>query len=65
VAISAKLLDEGEHVVLSTRTHVKVLFGAPLVLPAKTYTLTDRRLIQRIVAGELHRISGRSSDDGT
>jgi len=32
VAISPKLLNEGEQVVLSTRTHVKVLFGAVLVL---------------------------------
>jgi uncharacterized membrane protein YdbT with pleckstrin-like domain len=32
VAISPKLLNEGEHVVVSTRTHVKVLFGALLVL---------------------------------
>ena len=32
MAISPKLLNEGEHVVLSTRTHVKVLFRAVLVL---------------------------------
>lgn len=32
VAISSKLLNEGEHVVVSTRTHVKVLLGALLVL---------------------------------
>ena len=30
--ISPKLLNEGEHVVLSTRTHVKALLGALLVL---------------------------------
>jgi uncharacterized membrane protein YdbT with pleckstrin-like domain len=32
VAISEKLLTEGESVVVSTRTHVKVLFGPLLVL---------------------------------
>lgn len=32
VAISPKLLNEGERVVLSTRTHVKVLLGPVLVL---------------------------------
>lgn len=32
VAIPEKLLNEGEHVVVSTRTHVKVLVGALLVL---------------------------------
>jgi uncharacterized membrane protein YdbT with pleckstrin-like domain len=32
VAISERLLNEGEHVVVSTRTHVKVLLGALLVL---------------------------------
>jgi uncharacterized membrane protein YdbT with pleckstrin-like domain len=32
VAFPAKLLNEGEHVVLSTRTHVKVLLGAVLRL---------------------------------
>ncbi len=32
VAISKKLLNEGEHVVLSTRTHVKVLFLPTVVL---------------------------------
>jgi uncharacterized membrane protein YdbT with pleckstrin-like domain len=37
VAISAKLLNEGERVVVSTRTHVKVLFGALLVLLATAF----------------------------
>jgi uncharacterized membrane protein YdbT with pleckstrin-like domain len=32
VAISPKLLNEGEHVVVSTRTHVKVLLGALIAL---------------------------------
>jgi uncharacterized membrane protein YdbT with pleckstrin-like domain len=32
VAISPKLLNEGEHVVLSTRTHVKALFVPVVVL---------------------------------
>ena len=32
MAFPAKLLNEGEHVVLSTRTHVKVLLGAVLKL---------------------------------
>jgi uncharacterized membrane protein YdbT with pleckstrin-like domain len=32
VAISERLLNEGERVVVSTRTHVKVLFGAFLLL---------------------------------
>lgn len=32
VAISPGLLNEGEHVVVSTRTHVKVLLGALLAL---------------------------------
>jgi uncharacterized membrane protein YdbT with pleckstrin-like domain len=32
VAFPAKLLNEGEHVVVSTRTHAKVLVGALLVL---------------------------------
>lgn len=31
MAISRKLLNEGEHVVVSTRTHPKVLIGAALV----------------------------------
>jgi uncharacterized membrane protein YdbT with pleckstrin-like domain len=37
VAISPKLLNEGEQVVLSTRTHVKVLLGALLVLLATIF----------------------------
>ena len=37
VAISPKLLNEGEHVVVSTRTHVKVLFRALLVLLATVF----------------------------
>jgi uncharacterized membrane protein YdbT with pleckstrin-like domain len=37
VAISPKLLNEGEHVVLSTRTHVKELLGAFLVLLATVF----------------------------
>jgi uncharacterized membrane protein YdbT with pleckstrin-like domain len=37
VAIPAKLLNEGEHIVLSTRTHVKELFGALLVLLATAF----------------------------
>jgi membrane protein YdbS with pleckstrin-like domain len=32
VAISSKLLNDGEYVVVSTRTHVKVLLGALLAL---------------------------------
>ncbi|CAM3374517.1 PH domain-containing protein [Nocardioides dubius] len=32
MAISPKLLNEGEHVVVSTRTHAKALFGPILVL---------------------------------
>ena len=32
MAINPKLLNEGERVVWSTRTHIKVLFGAALVL---------------------------------
>jgi len=32
VAINPKLLNQGEHVVWSTRTHIKVLFVAALVL---------------------------------
>ena len=32
VAISPKLLNEGEHVVLSTRTHVKALILPAVVL---------------------------------
>src|SRR6476661_6761841 len=32
VVISDRLLNEGEHVVVSTRTHIKVLIGALLVL---------------------------------
>ena len=32
MAISAKLLNDGEQVVISTRTHVKALFGPLLVL---------------------------------
>ncbi len=32
MAISAKLLNEGEHVVVSCRTHVKALFGPILAL---------------------------------
>ncbi len=32
VSISPKLLNEGEHVVVTTRTHVKVLIGAVLIL---------------------------------
>lgn len=34
MAISAKLLNPGERVVVSTRTHVKALFGPALVLVA-------------------------------
>ncbi len=37
MAISAKLLNEGERVVVSTRTHVKVLFGALLALLATVF----------------------------
>ena len=37
MAISPKLLNEGEHVVLSTRTHVKQLLGALLVLLATAF----------------------------
>ncbi|MBE7323420.1 PH domain-containing protein [Nocardioides sp. Y6] len=32
MAINAKYLNEGEHVIVSTRTHVKALFGPVLVL---------------------------------
>ena len=32
MVISQRLLNEGEHVVLSTRTHVKVLFLPAVVL---------------------------------
>ncbi|HET6561400.1 MAG TPA: PH domain-containing protein [Marmoricola sp.] len=37
MAISPKLLNEGEHVVVSTRTHAKVLLGALLVLLATAF----------------------------
>jgi uncharacterized membrane protein YdbT with pleckstrin-like domain len=37
VAFPAKLLNEGEHVVLFTRTHVKVLLGAVLRLLATAF----------------------------
>jgi membrane protein YdbS with pleckstrin-like domain len=37
VAFPARLLNEGEHVVLSTRTHVKVLLGAVLRLLATAF----------------------------
>jgi uncharacterized membrane protein YdbT with pleckstrin-like domain len=53
VAISAKLLNEGEQVVVSTRTHVKVLLGALVVLLVTVFAvgylaaLASRRLDAR------------------
>jgi uncharacterized membrane protein YdbT with pleckstrin-like domain len=40
VSISSKLLNEGEQVVVSTRTHVKVLIGALLVLLVTVFAAT-------------------------
>jgi uncharacterized membrane protein YdbT with pleckstrin-like domain len=54
VAINQNLLNEGEHVVVSTRTHVKVLIGALLIL-----------LLTVFVAGFLLAVVDRNLDDGT
>lgn len=40
MAIPARLLSDGEHVVVSTRTHVKVLLGPLVVLLATVFTAT-------------------------
>ena len=61
MVISQRLLNEGEHVVVSTRTHVKALLLPALALVVvlrlvvapflrwmtTSYTVTDRRLITR------------------
>jgi uncharacterized membrane protein YdbT with pleckstrin-like domain len=54
VAINQNLLNEGEHVVVSTRTHVKVLIGALLIL-----------LLTVFAAGFLMALVQRNMDDGT
>jgi uncharacterized membrane protein YdbT with pleckstrin-like domain len=54
VAISPKLLNEGEHVVLSTRTHVKVL-----ILPAVVL------IVIAAVGGYLSSLPGKDNNPGT
>jgi uncharacterized membrane protein YdbT with pleckstrin-like domain len=54
VTFPAKLLNEGEHVVLSTRTHVKVLIGALLKL-----------LVTAFLTALLLTLVGRYVDSGT
>ena len=49
MSFPAKLLDEGEHVVVSTRSHPKALIGPAAVLEwlTTTCTFTNRRFIKR------------------
>jgi uncharacterized membrane protein YdbT with pleckstrin-like domain len=52
VSFPAKLLNEGEHVVVSTRTHVKALIGALLVLLLTAFaTAFVSALVDRNVDG--------------
>ncbi|MDX6324753.1 MAG: hypothetical protein QOK15_1107 [Nocardioidaceae bacterium] len=54
MAFPAKLLNDGEHVVLSTRTHVKVLVGAVL-----------RLLVTAFLAALLLTLASRYVDSGS
>ena len=53
MAIPARLLTDGEHVVVSTRTHVKVLVGPLVVLLATVFaaTFAAALLTRRAAAG--------------
>ena len=74
MAISPRLLNEGEHIVLSTRTHVKALFlpAAVLILvaglagyltslPSGDHAGTWRWVIWVVAAADHWFVSGRSS----
>lgn len=56
VVISQRLLNEGEHVVVSTRTHVKVLLGALAILLATAFLVAFvAALVNRNVQDDLLR----------
>src|SRR5688500_16674422 len=57
VSFPSKLLNEGEHVVVSTRTHVRALLGALLALLLTAFaTACAATLVQRNVEGTVRTI---------